>query len=362
MKLVTLASLVCLPAFAAVASFGCETYDSPPRTEIVGLSDKGVLADPTKSIVLQFSEPVQPKTLKLKVVPLVTDLEGRLGDEDDDEATPLGEFFAYDGTQPDADIERGTAFLSTDGRSIEITLQETLPVGPSLAVLVEPGLSDAEGNATEVRQRLLFGYEFSCDDAGATDAFPSGVYFILLDVETPIATQVQLWADIDVDPGTGAFIGQFTNADRNPDPGRCSPACDASSACRLLPAQECVVPSTKAGTEDEYPDFVPNVTPPTGYSFAVQGCVAADGDRVRFANLAADVDIQLPDIFIKGIEIVASFGTDAEGVFRGTGAGTAEQVFLGITPSGAARGTVVARFVPEDEVPPDVPPPAPAEP
>ncbi len=355
MKLQSLASLLGLPLGTTLLLASCETYDSPPRVEIVGLSDKGVLPDPTKSIVLAFSEPVEAASLKFKVAPLVTDVEGNLGDEDADPNTSLGEFYAYDPAKPDEDF-RGQAFLAPDRMSIEIVLQETLPVGPSLAVLIEPGLSDAEGNTTETRQRLLFGYEFSCADAGATDAFPSGTYFILLDVETPLATQVQLWASIDVDPATGAFVGQFTNADRNPDVSRCSPACDASEACRTLPSQACVVPSTKAGSEDEYPDFVPSVTPPVGYSFEVQGCVAADGDRVRFANLAADVDIELPDIFIKGIEIVASFGTDEQGVFRGTGAGTAEQVFLGVTPSGAAKGTVVARLVPADEVPPGVPP------
>jgi hypothetical protein len=360
MKFANLASLLGLPFGTALLLASCETYDSPPRVEIVGLNEKGVLSDPTKSIVLTFSEPVEAASLRFKVAPLLTDVEGRLGDEDEDPSTELGEFYAYDPEKPDEDF-RGQAFLAPDRMSIEIALQETLPVGPSLAVLIEPGLSDAEGNTTETRQRLVFGYEFSCDDAAGTDAFPSGTYFFLLDVETPLATQVQLWASIDVDTATGAFVGQFTNADRNPDVSRCSPACDASEACRTLPSQACVVPSTKAGTEDEYPDFVPNVTPPTGYSFAVQGCVAADGDRVRFANLAADVDIELPDIFIKGIEIAASFGTDADGVFRGTGAGTGEQVFLGVTPSGAAKGTVVGRLVPEAEVPPGIPP-APSSP
>jgi hypothetical protein len=119
-----------------------------------------------------------------------------------------------------------------------------------------------------------------------------------------------------------------------------------------------VTPSEEAGTEDEYPDYIPNEVPPVGYSFTVGGCVVDTGDSVAFVNLPADVDIQQPDVFVQGIQLVASFKDDG-GVLRGTGPVTAEKVFIGETESGAASGTLVARQVPDDEVPPGIPEPPP---
>ncbi|NUP10584.1 MAG: hypothetical protein HOW73_31435 [Polyangiaceae bacterium] len=338
---------------AMILAASCETYDSPPRPEIQGLTD-GVLSDREAPIVVTFSEPIVPDTLKVQVVELEVDEEGNLPDEDDDDATVLNAYFGFN--PETANNFGGTAELSSDNTKLTITPTAPLPLGPSLAVLLEPGLADKEGRTWDVRQRLVFGYGVKCDgSSGGTDKFPSGTYFFVADVVNPIPTQIQLWGRINVDPETGLFRGQFTNADRNPDPSRCDPPCDSSQACRLLPSEECVLPSEKAGSEDEFPDFLPNETPPSGYSFTVEGCVIDTGDAVAFVNLPADVDIQQPDVFVQGIQLISSFSTDENGVFRGTGPVTAEKVFVGETESGAAQGTLVARLVPEDEVPDGVP-------
>lgn len=334
---------------------GCETYDSPPRPSIEGLED-GVLTDPGAPIDVVFSEPINPDTLRIQIIKLQTDIEGNLYDEDASDETQIQAFFGYDPVT--ANNFGGTLEFLDGNKRVRLNLANKLPIGPSLAVLIEPELADVDGNTWDVRQRLSFGYSLECDEnSGGTDKFPSGGYFFLANVSKPIDVQIQLWGLIDVDPTTGKFHGQFTNADRNPDPGRCDPACDASQACRLLPTEVCVTPSEKAGTEDEFSDFVPNDVLPAGYSFTVDGCVVDTGDGVAFVNLPADVDIQQPDVYVQGIQLISSFKEEADGVFRGTGSVTAETVFIGITESGAAEGTLVARRVADEELPPDIPPP-----
>lgn len=336
---------------------GCETYDSPPRPSIEGIVD-GILTDPGQPIVVRFSEPIDPETLRIQVIKLVTDIEGNLLDEDPDENTVIQSFFSLDPAT--GNNFGGTPTFLDNDKALRIALNDQLPIGPSLAILIEPGLKDLEGNEWLVRQVIPFGYELGCDGATGTDKFPSGAYFFLVDVEVPIPVQIQLWGQINVDPATGNFVGQFTNADRNPDGSRCDPPCAEEDACRLLPAEECIVPSTKAGTEDEFSDFVPNDVLPVGYSFTVGGCVIEQKDgSVVFVNLPADVDIAQPDVFVQGIQLTSSFGLDPNGVFRGTGAVTGETVFIGVKDSGAASGNLVARFVDAADAPTDIPgPPA----
>lgn len=328
----------------------CDVFDPPPTARIVGLQE-GTLSDSSAPLVVSFSEPVVLESLKLEVVRLATDVEGNLGDEDDDPSTGLDLLYRF----TDAGEELGFGAVAPDRKSISITFSETPPIGESLAVLVEPGLRDAEGNETATRERLPFGYSFGCDDAGPTDAFQSGVYFFLVDVEQPVPTQIQLYADIRVDPATGLVRAQFTNADRNPDPSRCSPACDASEACRTLPSKACVIPSTRAGIDDEFPDWVPNAVLPAGFSFYLDGCVLDRGDgTVAFTNKPADVDISSPDVTVVGIQLAAAFAVDGSGVFRGTGSLKSKAV---LPLTGAGVGTMTARLVPPELVPPDVPSP-----
>jgi hypothetical protein len=340
-------------------SAGCDefTYDSPPRPEIVGIVDN-VLTDFEGPIVVTFSEPVDAATLKVKLVLLDLDDEGNLADEDDDDATVLTEFFSFDGATGTSTL--GTGTLSEDRRTLTIDAATSLPVGPSLAVLIEPGLSDDEGNAWEVRQRLVFGYSLACaEGAGAPTTFPSGYYFFVADIETPLPIQLQLFAYLDVDPATGGFVGQFTNADRNRDGSRCSPACGAEDACQTIPTEQCVAPSTPAGSEDEFSDYLPNFTPPTGFSFGGIGCIVETEGGSVFINAPTDVNVLQPAVYVEGIKLSLQFAQDGE-TFRGTGVSGANQVFLGgpgASPAGAAKGTVTGRLIPPGEEPPDIPRP-----
>src|SRR5690606_905405 len=122
--------------------------------------------------------------------------------------------------------------------------------------------------------------EFECGSGDPEPStLPSAVYYMLADVEKPLQTQLQLFIDMRVDPATGDWAARFTNGDRDPAVD-CTPyglSCDDTEVCRTLPEPDCVEPSLKAASVDEYVDFYPNYTPPIGYSFAGVGC-AADVD------------------------------------------------------------------------------------
>jgi hypothetical protein len=281
------------------------------------------------------------------------DAEGNLGDEDQDDATNLDLLVDFDGKIPD-EATGGTVEQSADGTRLTIKPAVSLPVAEKLVVLLEPGLSDGHGHEYIVRERLPFSFDVKLTCTPAPD-FPSGAYFFLADVKQPIGVQVQLQAWIEVDQATGHFIGRFVNADRIRDPAKCEAAglsCDSSEACRTLPAPACVAPSEKAASVDEYPDYLPNYEPPTGYAFDVKGCVdGTDPKKMVFVNIPVDVEVQSPHVFLIATLLTASFAVDDKGVLRGAGSIAADQVLLGTADSGKAAGLISGRLIPEADVP-----------
>jgi hypothetical protein len=327
----------------------------------VSIADEtdGVLANVGAPVVLVFSEPIVEASLSAEIVTYTVDAEGNLADEDADEATKLEVRFGHAPGKPDVG---GTSQLQSGGRALSIHADPPLPVGPALAALIEPGLADAAGNATKTRQRLKFAYAFRCDDAAdagpVSASLPTGAYFMLVEVDEPIATQVQLFSWLEVDAATGRVRGQFTNGDRNPDPDRCPTPCKSTEACRLLPAPDCVAPSTKAGSVDEFSDWVANSTPPTGFTFTVTGCTRDQPDgTIAFATDPVDTKTQSPPVTSHGITMSGVLAAAPDGVLRGTGSFSVEEVFLGSTPSGPGRGSLRMRMLSGEETPKDLPKP-----
>lgn len=332
---------------------GCAEYEGPPQIVITGAVD-GHLSDTKAPIVLTFSKPVDPATLKLEIARLVTDVEGNLADEDDDPKTFLGPLFTADPLEGDTG---GVSILSKDATTLTIKPSAAFPVGASLVLLIEKGLADTTGHVTTTRKRIPFSYQFDLKCDKPSQVFATGTYFFLADVKEPIPAQVKLFASIDVDPATGAFVGRFTNSIRNPDPNRCKPACAPTEACRLLPVEACVAPSERAGTAEEFPDFVPNSTPPTGFSFQTTGCVIDQSDgTAAFITSPVDVAVKSPPVTLRNTQITGSFKIVSD-VVQGTGAIAADDVLLGTTSSGKASGSMAARSIPADQVPPGVPVP-----
>lgn len=351
----TLAHLLVLMLAAAIAiaaAASCERYDPPPRPAIEGLKE-GLLGDPRAPLVIDFGTAIDPETLFVKVALFEADVEGNLRDEDADPDTELRVLVRRDPLDGDLGAK---AEVDAAGGRLTLVLDSALPVGPKLVLIVEGGLRSPSGSVSRYRVRVPFSYTVKC--AAGASAFESGTYFVLLDVEQPLGTQIQLLAYIDVDPDTGALVGQFTNADRNPEQ-KCPSPCPADDVCRLLPAPECVLPSTRAGTVDEWPDFVPNAPPPTGYSFLVQGCSVDDGAASGVLTAPATMVVESPAVTVEGLTMTASFAPGQDGIVRATGSLTADVVRLGTNPLGPGKGSMSAVRVPDDRVPANVPrPPA----
>ena len=65
--------------------------------------------------------------------------------------------------------------------------------------------------------------------------------------------------------------------------------------------------------------------------------------------------VQQPTVTAEALVIIASFQDDGKGVLRATGTGTAAQIYLGTSARGVAKGTVKARTLPENQLPPGIP-------
>ena len=340
---------------AAALSAGCAPYDGVPIVAIEGI-ENGLLYDNKSPLSVTFSEPIDPTSLKAKVAIYETDIEGNLFDEDDDEETELQVLVAFDGSakDPAERVQGGTASVAKDGQRLFMLPELSFPIGKKLVLIIEPGLMDTEGDTFKVREKILFSYTVKLNCAPSAD-FVSGAYFFLGEVTKPIGTQVQLHAYIEVNPATGEFVGTFVNADRDRDPARCKAfglSCTDKEACRTLPTPACVPPSEKAGGVDEYPDYVVNYDPPSGYAFEATGCVdGQSGPDTIFVNVPVDVTVSQPAVSLRATTMTASFAKDDKGVLRGTGGIVAENVLLGKIDSGQAEGSIAARLIPPEEEP-----------
>jgi hypothetical protein len=353
-RVLAAAAVALLLAPVASTQTGCDTYYAPPSVDIDGL-EQGVLHDPGAPIVLDFGKPIQPDTLRFEIIKYEADDLGNLPDERGDDSVSLRSIYAYDAVEG---TERGgRSALSDDGTQFVITPQARMPVGTKLALVVEPGLKSTHGEDTRVRHRVLFGYDFSCKNGKGTKLVPSGVYFALLEVEKPVGAQVQLYANLQIDPVTGLFRGQFTNADRSTTQ-KCPSSCSSAQVCRLLPSPACVAPSTRAGSVDEFPDYVPNDAPPTGYSFTVTGCIEDQTDgTAAFLSAPATMVVTQPAVTIEALVMTAAFEKDKSGVLRASGSVTGDEVLLGQGPLGPGSGTITVRALDQKIVPPGVPAP-----
>ena len=341
--------------------FSCETFDGPPEPSLLD-ARAGLLSDPAAPVRVKFSKPIDPGTLKLYLVPLDVDEQDHLPDERGAPATDirvLDPIYVHNPIDLTSDFG-GASVLQENDTLFVATLRARLPVGQRLAVLVEPGLANTtNGLVTHVRRRLPFALDFQCSNKG-TKIGHTGAYFFLLDVETPLALQVQLFAWLDVDENTGRFIGQFTNADRLPNVGKCAATCASDEVCQTSPEARCVLASDKAQTVDDFVDFFPQLDATLGYGATIQGCIEDQNDTTAaLATAPANLVITSPPVSIDALTVVTALASDPDGVLRGTGGGSADNARLGTGNLGRAAGTVHARSLRDSETPPNLPhPPA----
>lgn len=337
---------------AVATATACDTYVAPPEITVVGAKD-GVLSDTKAPLVLSFSKPIDRATLTLSVVALDIDLEGNLADERGIEGAELKSLFKTS----TGETLGGTAEYGPDDGSLVIRPNAPFPVGQKLALVVEAGLATRDGVKTTVRKRILFSYDFKCGGTKGTKVVPSGAYFAILDIEQPVPVQIQLWGRMEVDAATGNVRAQFTNADRNAAQ-KCPTECPPEKVCRLKPAPDCVVPSLKAGGVEEYSDFVVNVTPPTGYTITLTGCLEdQDENTAAFVTAPANLVVQKPEVQVNGLILTAALKREPSGIVRSTGTVTGSEIVFGIARLSSGKGTATIRSVPDNEAPTDIPPP-----
>ena len=329
----------------AVALVACEPYDAPATATLVGLTD-GLLDSRESSLTVRFDRPVRWETLRLEVVAFQVDEKGNLADETAsaaDEGTTLAPMLSFDGP---TDTRGATFTPSEDGTTLTITPRSKLPVGPKLALLLYPGLTSEEGSVLRYRRRLPFAFKFECTGTRGSGELSSGPYFFLLNVEKPTPTQVKLFGRIRFDQITGRFAGIFTNAARNRDPKRCPVPCADTEACQLVPSPLCVAPSLRAGSADEWSDFLPNATPPTGFQLDIQGCAEANDDgTVNFATVPTELAVEQPPVRVQALVVSSSFRKDGD-LWKASGGITGDNVIFGNTSLGAGQGTVLASSIP----------------
>lgn len=304
--------------FAVLVSLlACERYEAPPLPAIVSSLD-----DSRAPLVVDFGTPIDPSTLTIAIALNETDIEGNLLDEDADPKTERH-------VLPTAPV--------VDGARVTLNHDAVFPVGPKLILIVERGLKSTTGEELKYRAKLPFSYGVTC--TGGPTRLASGSYFMLLEVEAPFGIQIQVFADLTVNPETGAIGGVFTKANRRTDL-TCPTACDGGQICRLLPKPACVLPSELAGTADEYPDWFPFPTPPTGFSFVAEGCAADNADGSTGVRTApATLAVESPAVTVYGLALTASFAGG-----KASGALTADSIVLGTTPIGTGKGTMTARM------------------
>lgn len=343
---------------APLLLLACARFDPPPTVELEGEQD-GLLGDWGGPLHVRFSEAIEPDSLRVAVMHADLDAEGRLPNEDGDPATAPRVLLTNDpealpapcadagdcGDRPDG----GAAFDLYANTLLRITPDEPPPLGPPLALVVEPGLRDADGNATGVRARILFSYGAACHEEPTAEAsLPSGPYFFLMAMEPPpVAIQLQLFAWIDVDAATQRFSAQFTDGDRLPALGARDgcPACEGGLVCRLLPEPDCALPSAELLSTDEWSDVLPVPEQPEGFSFTVRGCVRAlAGGGSAFSSDPFDIRAMVGTATVdtRLTTFVGQFEPAADGRLRGAGRATVGDVALNGAFTGPTQGALQA--------------------
>lgn len=347
------------PLLLALAA-SCETYDGPPEPSLPE-SSGGLLADPSAPLVVRFSKPVNPATLRLEVAKNVLDDRGRLADETGDAGAQLSTLFE---TSPDARTDGtelgGTSQLSPDRTELRIMPAVSFPLAPKLVLIVEPGLQDDPGTPTKVRRKIAFGFSVDVHCSKPSRTFPAlGTYFFLVDVMQPVGVQVRLFAKLRLDLATGRFTANFIRAGRIPDPSRCTPPCKSTEACRTLPGPPaCVVYSERATSPDEFPDFYADGVTSASYQFVTLGCIIDQPDgSAQLVNLPVDVRSPTPPVVLVGTKLTSTFSVDMAGGLRGAGTLTSDRVLLFGSESGAGTGELHALLIPPEKAPPGVPDP-----
>jgi hypothetical protein len=336
----------------------CQEFDPPPKPRVEGLDNGVMTTAPDAPFVIQFSEPFVRSSLRVKLVKAIVDSEGNLLDEQsppDPDAFRESTVVAFDGRAEDDEDRTYGGKFEVGESTLSIDPQNAFAVSSPYLLLIEPGLEDLEGHVTKPRVRIPFTFQLK---GGGATAMPTGYYYFILNVDY-LATQIQVFSYLEMDPVTGIWRSRFTNGNRLPQlNGR--PGCPASCAtdtpiCALVPTARCVKPSEKQTSLEQYVDFLPEEAPPNGYFFIADGFVKDETNGTTAFGTSPfliAVTVGTGGILVnaENTRISGVFREHADGRWRATGSLSVEVVKLNGIGKDPTKGTFEAMSLTDAEV------------
>jgi hypothetical protein len=189
-------TLILTSMLALGAASACADYDPPPEVEIVAPQGGQWFTD--TPLVLRFTEPVDPASVRFAIWPVELDLEGDLRP---------GVVPVADGCQASSSACGGlTLTMSDDRMTLSVDQGDVFEerLAKPFFFDVAAGLTDTVGRERKVSTRLVFQVDPS-SSAGQVDiTLNSGVFTIAADLGDVLAgTYLRMIADVSVDPDTG---------------------------------------------------------------------------------------------------------------------------------------------------------------
>lgn len=173
-------------------------YDPPPVADLQ-LPEGGAFQE-GESMILTFSEPVDPASVQLRVWPNQRDIENEIAAD----AEPFVDSCGADDSCGDLETE-----LSEGDTKLGIAAGGDLgKPGQPLILELLPGLADLEGNTTGASRTWDVQFRSGAGENVDPVAFDDGVYVVLAQVEDPLPAVLTLVSDIRVlEDGRFALAG-----------------------------------------------------------------------------------------------------------------------------------------------------------
>ena len=258
--------------FALTVLLSACTYDPPPIVDLplpsLGLFELG------QPLVIEFSEPIQPETLSVRVWP------ARPEDKNvEDEFLP-GVIPVLDACGVNSECSNATLQMNEDRRSAELVLLDDRFAEAKFPWVLEvlPGLKDDAGRKTGAA--YWFDFQFSPAIPGGADStdggpavevdWDSGLYLLHAQIEEPFKVPLNMALDIQSD-GFGAFILGGVKL----------------TAVDGAPKNTTNLSELEVDTTDQ------------GFGVFTSGSITIDGDSRFLATEAFDVDIAISSIKIQ---------------------------------------------------------------
>jgi hypothetical protein len=168
---------------------GCTAYDAPPESTLV-LPEGGSFAA-GQPVRINFSEPIDPDTLRVNVWPDIRDIENEI---------PSGAEPIIDNCG--GDCGELLVEVSDDRRHAMVTFDAESLGKPGVPLLLEvlPGLADDLGNDTGAAEMFAIKFRPSDDRFNEEPVeFQDGIYILVGQVKDPLPATLTLVSDVQVD-------------------------------------------------------------------------------------------------------------------------------------------------------------------